>query len=96
MKAIEIGQIVISIAGRDKDEYYVVIDVKDDMAYVVNGLNRKLDYPKPKRFKHLQPTNMIDKELALKLKQQLRVTNLEIRQVLNEWQESRTEKTENH
>lgn len=96
MKAIEIGQIVISIAGRDKNEHYVVIDVKEDTAYVVNGSSRKLDHPKPKRFKHLQPTNMMDQELASKLSRQLKVTNIEIRQALSQWNETVTEAAEGH
>jgi len=40
MKDIIHGQIVISKAGRDKGDYFVVMDVKGEYAYLANGKNR--------------------------------------------------------
>jgi ribosomal protein L14E/L6E/L27E len=94
MKAIKIGQIVISIAGRDKNEHYVVVDIKDDVAYVSNGHIRKLDNTKPKKFKHLQPINIMDEEIASKIKEHLKITNMDIRKVLTDYLEAGTQRTE--
>ena len=45
------GDLVISIAGRDKGERFLVIDVKDGYASIVNGKTRKVDNPKIKKTK---------------------------------------------
>ena len=46
---ISFGDLVISIAGRDKGERFLVIDVKDGYANIVNGRTRKVNKPKKKR-----------------------------------------------
>jgi len=53
------GQIVISKMGRDKGKSMVVITVDGEFAYLVDGKLRKLDRPKKKKAKHVQPTNII-------------------------------------
>lgn len=65
--SFEIGQIVKSMAGHDKQEYYVIIDVKDSLLYLVNGTNRTIDKPKKKKIIHVQPTKKVDKTIAEKI-----------------------------
>lgn len=48
-----IGRVVISVAGRDKGKYMVVVGLKDDMLLVANGKERPLNNPKPKNLKHI-------------------------------------------
>lgn len=49
------GQLVRSLAGRDKGEYYLVIKVIDARRVLLaNGRNRTLDRPKKKNTAHLQ------------------------------------------
>ncbi|AFS79243.1 hypothetical protein Curi_c22400 [Gottschalkia acidurici 9a] len=51
---INLGQIVKSKAGRDKDKIFTVIDIVDeDYILIVDGKYRKLDNPKKKKIKHL-------------------------------------------
>jgi len=85
MKDIIHGQIVISKAGRDKGDYFVVMDVKGEYAYLANGKNRTLDHLKEKKFKHLQPTNDIIDEIKNKIDNQLKIANLDIREALNHY-----------
>ena len=53
---IEQGSIVKSMAGHDKDRFYVVVSLEGDFAYIADGKVRKLESPKKKRLKHLSPT----------------------------------------
>lgn len=48
--------IVRSRAGRDRDEWFVVLSVEGDFAWVANGKSRTLARPKRKRLKHLAQT----------------------------------------
>jgi ribosomal protein L14E/L6E/L27E len=62
------GQIVISKAGRDKGEIFVVIATEvtpqGEFALLVDGAARPLSRPKRKKRKHIQHTLTINEELA--------------------------------
>ena len=70
MSMIQVGQVVISLTGRDKGKLYVVIDVQDNMASLANGRNRTLEHLKQKKLKQLQKTNTVSKEIASNMTQQ--------------------------
>jgi len=78
---IKQGSVVKSIAGHDKDRFYVVVRLEGDFAFIADGKIRKLEAPKKKRIKHLAPTKAeVDlKETATnnKLKNALKEFNSE-------------------
>lgn len=49
-----IGTIVKSIAGHDKNNLFVIINVENEYVYLVDGKCRTLSTPKRKKVKHLQ------------------------------------------
>ncbi len=49
-----IGDIVKSMVGRDKDTIYLVVDVAEDRALLVDGRARKIKNPKRKNIKHIK------------------------------------------
>lgn len=54
------GQLVKSMAGHDKGEYFLVYGIVDDnYVMIVNGKTRKLEKPKLKKIKHLSKINKI-------------------------------------
>ena len=53
------GLIVRSKAGRDKGEFFVVIELNEDFAFIADGKTRKLDKLKKKNNKHLFLTNSL-------------------------------------
>lgn len=53
------GRVVISKAGRDKGNLFVIISVKDDKVYIADGKLHKIENPKKKNCKHLQFTNKL-------------------------------------
>ncbi len=54
--SFEIGRIVLSRQGRDAGRCFVILQVVDEQfVMMADGLTRKLDHPKKKKIKHLQP-----------------------------------------
>lgn len=53
------GQLVRSIAGRDKGRYYLVLAVKDREVLLSDGRNRPRAHPKVKNIRHVQPTHRV-------------------------------------
>ena len=65
---IKTGDIVRSLAGRDKDRYFYVLSVTEDGVALADGIVRKIDNPKKKKLKHLllvaSPQTRIREKLA--------------------------------
>ncbi|MFZ5591291.1 MAG: hypothetical protein ACOY81_05750 [Bacillota bacterium] len=81
------GQVVISTAGRDTGRLYVVTGQAGgedgrNLVYVVDGHIRKIDRPKKKNVRHLEDTGKLVPEIAQKIATGRKVTDQEIRQVL--------------
>lgn len=79
---IKVGSLVISKAGRDKGDMFIVLSISDGYAYLANGELRKVDRPKKKKLKHLQGTNMVSEFIANKIEVIGKVTNSEVRKAL--------------
>lgn len=85
---VEIGSIVISLAGRDEGRRFIVIqEVDDDFVMVANGRLRKMDHLKKKRRKHLKPTGKVVEELRARLSEGKPVEDHELRFWLSEEEE---------
>lgn len=79
------GMIVRSIAGRDKGDLFIVLSTEGGYAYLANGELRKVDRPKKKKLKHLQPSHYVSEFIQNKLKAVGKVTNSEVRKALSEY-----------
>lgn len=56
----QVGQVVWSAAGHDKDGFYVVVKVEEDGSLrIADGKRRKLGNPKRKNPKHLWSTRSV-------------------------------------
>ena len=79
------GDIVYSLAGRDKDRILIVLEVLDEnYVLLVDGSHRSIQKPKKKKIKHLKKTNMRAELVKRKLSQKEKVTNTDIRRILAE------------
>ena len=86
MNDITVGQVVRSLAGRDKGQYMVVIEVVDDQFIcIANGKLRKVNNPKKKKVKHLAKTNHIATEIRDKILDGKKISNAEIRKILESY-----------
>jgi ribosomal protein L14E/L6E/L27E len=80
---IVLGQIVHSKAGRDKDRYFIVIDIlNNDYVLISDGYLRRVEKPKRKKIKHLVVHDMIADDIKSKLEKNIRVNNGDIRNSL--------------
>lgn len=80
------GNIVLSKAGRDKGNYFVVLKVVDEnFVLIADGDIRKVDNPKLKKCKHLENTGKTSEKVLEKLKEGIRVTNPDLLKELTEY-----------
>ena len=76
------GMMAISKAGHDQNNWYVVLNVEGEYAFLVNGTTKKMDHPKKKKLKHLQPVLVISEILQDKLQTGKSWTNEEVKRAL--------------
>ena len=77
-----ISDLVISTAGRDKDELFYVIAEEGEYLFLANGKDRPLDRPKRKKRKHVQKVLRSETRVAEKLRSGDKVLNSELRRDL--------------
>lgn len=53
------GSLVYSRAGKDKGSLFLVLSLKGEYVYLVDGDTRKLINPKKKKLKHINKTNKV-------------------------------------
>lgn len=70
------GQIVKSLAGHDKGELLVIAGFEQNRVLLCDGKGRKLEKPKTKNPKHIEPTQTV-------LDGDSMATNRKIRKMLN-------------
>ncbi len=82
---VSVGQVVFSKSGRDKGNYFVVIDYKEPYVFICDGKLRRLENPKKKKEKHIQLTSYVHKDLKVMLENQSRINNADIRKSLSQY-----------
>ncbi len=81
----ELGQVVVSIAGRDKASHYVVIGFGEGpYLLVADGERKKVERAKKKNMKHLRPLPHLIQDIRIKCLAGMRVTNLEVAKALKD------------
>ena len=76
------SDIVISLAGRDKDKLFYVIDTEDNYVFTADGKGRKLENPKRKKLKHVRRVTRTETRVATKILNGDKVLNSELRRDL--------------
>jgi len=77
-----ISDVVVSTAGRDRGEWFYVIDEDENFLYLVDGKGRSLDKPKRKKRKHVQKVLRSETRVAAKIRSGDKVLNGELRRDL--------------
>ena len=81
---MEVGRVVLSKAGRDKDHFFVVMEVLDEChVTIANGCQRKVDNPKKKKIKHLVAKAELLEEIQEKIFAKKRIFDSEVRNKLD-------------
>ncbi len=88
MNEVEVGEIVESIAGRDKGNLYIVAKiVNTKYVEVVDGKSKKVNNKKRKNTKHIKKTGVVAEELSRWLKEGKRVRNEDIKLVIKDYED---------
>lgn len=87
---IGVGQVVYSIAGRDADRKFIVVEIIDDCRVKVSdGDLRRIEKAKLKKLKHLKVTKTFVLSLAEKYK---KVRKYQMQKFVKPWRISITKK----
>lgn len=80
-----IGKVVLSISGRDKDHYYVIVKkLNDDYYLLSNGRTKTIQMPKKKKLKHFIVLEDVNDEIKASVISQDRGADLKIKKFLKE------------
>ena len=79
---IQIADVVVSTAGRDRGKLFYVIGTEPVFLELVNGKDRTLEKPKRKKRKHVDKVLRAETRVAEKLRQGDKVLNSELRRDL--------------
>jgi len=80
---VEVGRIAKALAGRDKDRFFMIVNVVDEnYAMIADGETRRLERPKLKKLKHLHLTPVVLTGLAEKLAEDKKVFDAELRSAI--------------
>lgn len=85
---MEPGDLVLSVAGRDKDRYYIVMEAGVHFCMISDGDIRKCDRPKKKKIKHVVQTGFSSEFIKKRFAEGQKVTNTMLRNEINKFVES--------
>jgi len=81
-----LGRVVYSKAGRDKDKFFIILDVLNDKyVYISDGMLRNVEKPKKKKIRHLGVTDCTAEEIKNLLISGKKITNEAIRKILQSY-----------
>ncbi len=84
----EVGDIVLSLAGRDAGRMFFVIALEDGYALIADGKLRSASSPKRKKLKHLRTVALPQCKVAEKLRAGESVHSSELRKGMAEFREA--------
>lgn len=79
------SDIVKSIAGRDKDRVFIVLDIQGEFLVLADGKLRRIEKPKTKKIKHTEFITVVNSPLKQKIINGEQVLNSEIRKTLSRY-----------
>ena len=80
--AIAKSEIVKSAAGRDKGQFFFVLETEGDFLLLADGRKRRLECPKRKKRKHVEFVPASQSAAAEKIRCGENITNRELRKAL--------------
>ena len=79
---MKIGDVVVSTAGHDMGELFVVQETLGEYVFLIDGKNRPFEKPKKKKMKHLAKIGLVEKEKIDEILSNKHTVNAEVRKVL--------------
>ena len=81
------GAVVLAIAGREKNEIFLILNSDGEFAYIINGKSRTINNPKKKNKKHLHL--LCKSELTHFDIESDKLTDAQVKKFLNNYNKSR-------
>ena len=79
---LQIADVVMPTAGRDKDKWYYVLNMDETYLYLANGKDHRIEKPKRKKRKHAVKVLRSETRVAEKIRRGDKVLNSELRRDL--------------
>ena len=76
------ADMIVSLAGRDKDQLFFVVDTDETYVYIADGKGRRLESPKRKKRRHVRKLPLYESRVAEKIRNGDKVLNSELRREL--------------
>ena len=76
------ADMIVSLAGRDKDQIFFVVDTDETYVYIADGKGRRLESPKRKKRRHVRKLPLYASRVAEKIRNGDKVLNSELRREL--------------
>lgn len=89
MAEYKVGSLVRSLAGHDKDSFFIITEETPEYVYLSDGRLRPFGKPKKKKKKHVQPTHYGDQKLAEAIESSRPTVDEEIRLFIKNWKKER-------
>ena len=81
---MDIANIVVSLAGRDKGKLFVILKIENGYALIADGRSRRIVKTKRPKLKHLRFVGRCDEKLAERLQVGDKILDSEIRRAVSE------------
>ena len=81
----DVGHIVISLAGRDKERPFYVMKTEENFVYLADGSLRRIESCKKKKRKHVRVVEDFENHVSQKLRSGEKVLNSEMRKALSDF-----------
>lgn len=82
MSEYEFGRFVISKAGHDKNNIYIIMKEDLEYVYLVDGAIKTIDNSKRKNKKHIKIIYYVDDNLIMKYKSNQTISNEDIKRAI--------------
>ena len=76
------ADMIVSLAGRDKDQLFFVVDTDKEFIYIADGKGRRLESPKRKKRRHVRKLPLQESRVAEIIRNGDKVLNSELRREL--------------
>ena len=89
MGEYKFGSLFRSLAGHDKDSFFIITEETPEYVYLSDGKLRPVEKPKKKKKKHVQPTHFSEAGLTEAILGRRPTVNEEIRLFIRNWKKER-------
>lgn len=89
MQEFVVGDLVVSTAGHDMGQFYVIVDIIDkNYVALADGKNRPITSPKKKKIKHILSLDCRDVDFEQKISKKDVDSNAYIKKILKNFENS--------